>query len=209
MRRSTTRFARTATALLMIVATAAAPALAAPAAAAPDGRTFLRATTIRSDDGRTLPARTYRLADGGTETVVDPAAFQAVLAAAAASSDPCGYVCDGRDPASYPVLGRDGHTYLCANDAFSPRTLNGGYATVELRYSPRCRTAWTRGCCYTVFSGFSYYLNGNQRDWVYVNARNTGSRVWTVMLNDADLLYRACYDNQAGGSPDWKCTGKY
>lgn len=207
MRRSMTLLARTATALLTLVATAALPALTGPTAAAADGRTFLRTTTIRSDDGKVLPARTYRLANGDTETVVEPAAFQAVLAAA--SSDPCGYVCDGKDPASYPVLGMNGHTYLCASDAFSPRTLNGGYATVELRYSPRCRTAWTRGCCYTVFSGFSYYLNGVQRDWVYANARNNGNRVYTVMLNDADLLYKACYDNQIGGAPDWKCTGKY
>ncbi|MEV4347281.1 DUF2690 domain-containing protein [Actinoplanes sp. NPDC049596] len=201
MRRSMTLIA-----LLALVATVAPPAAAA---SAPDGKTFVAATTIRSDDGKVLPARTYRLADGATETVVDPAAFQAVLAAAAASSDPCGYVCDGKDPASYPVLGRDGHSYLCQNDAFSPRTYNGGYATVELRYSPRCRTAWTRGCCYTVFSGFSYYLSGSQRNWVYADARNSGNRVYTVMLNDADLQYKACYDNQAGGSPEWKCTGKY
>ncbi|GIE47194.1 hypothetical protein Ani05nite_07280 [Amorphoplanes nipponensis] len=204
-----TWFARAATALLTLVATATVLTPGGATAAAPGGRTFLKATTIRSDDGKVLPATIYRLPNGYTETVVEPAAFQKALAAAAESSDPCGYVCDGKNPATYPVLGRDGHTYLCGSDAFSPRTLNGGYAVVELRYSPRCRTAWTRGCCYTVFSGFSYYSNGVQRDWVYAEARNSGKSVYTVMLNDAYLQYKACYDSQIGGTPEWACTGKY
>ena len=208
MRRSTTLLTRTATAVLLLVALTAVPALTSPAAAAPDGRTFLRTTTISSDDGKVLPARTYRLANGYTETVVDPAAFQALLASAA-SQDPCGFSCDGKDPASYAVLGINGYTYLCSNDAFSPRTLNNGNSTVELRYSPRCRTAWTRGCCYVNFAGFGYWGNGSYRTWVHAWGQNSGTRVWTAMLNDAGLLYKACQDTQVGGSPEWQCTGLY
>jgi hypothetical protein len=200
-----TLLAGAAAACLLLTTLTAAPAAAA--VAMPHGKTFVGVTTIRSEDGKVLPARSYRLANGGTETMVDSAAFQAL--ASLASSDPCGYGCDGKDPQTYQVLGLNGHTYLCANDAFSPRTLNNGYATVELRYSPRCRTAWTRGCCYTNFAGFGYYANGSYRNSVYATGRNSGSRVWTAMLNDADLLYTACVDTQLGGSPQWQCTGLY
>ena len=61
----------------------------------------------------------------------------------------------------------------------------------------------------TLLAGFGYYANGNYRNSVYATGRNSGSRVWTAMLNDAGLLYKACVDTQIGGSPVWQCTNPY
>jgi hypothetical protein len=200
-------FTRVAAVVLPLVALTVTAA--GPAAAATDGSAATWTTTVRAENGTVYPATAYRRPGGVTETVVDAAVLRDARALAA-SDDPCGYSCDGKDPASYPVLSRTGHYYYCSADAFSPRTLTDGAGhTVEVRYSPSCRTAWARGCCYTNYRGNGYYASGGLRSWVGATGRNTGSRIYTAMLNDAGLLFSACYDNQVGGSPEWKCTSRY
>ena len=122
----------------------------------------------------------------------------------------CGRACDGKDPSSYQVPNSGGFT--CSEDAttkYHKAVFNGW---VELRYSPGCRTAWTRGynppsgSAWTSIGGFSYYSNGSLRTSVYTNGTSTSGTFYTAMLDDANLVYKACKDTQVGGSPDWSCT---
>ncbi|MEU4526863.1 DUF2690 domain-containing protein [Micromonospora ureilytica] len=163
-------------------------------------------------DDVTLPSRTVRHADGSVETIADPAAVRA-LSSTLRVGDSCGSACDGKDPASYlaPMPGGPSNYRYCSTDAVTVYTKSNGYdSRVELRYSPGCRTAWTRGCCYTSIAGFGYYSNGNARLSVYNHdGRFSGSSVWTAMLDDAGYTYKACYDAQIGGPSIWSCTSRY
>jgi hypothetical protein len=189
-------------------ASGAFDAVPAAQAAAP-ARLDARPTTVRSDNGTVLPATTYRRADGSTETVVDRRALAELVATMAAIYPPCGYSCDGKDPNSYWVPAPPGYEYKCATDAVTMASVTIGSGTAELRYSPTCRTAWTRGCCYTKYAGFGYYSNGSYRTAVYADGRTTGAKIWSAMLNDANLLYEACFDRQFGGPPIWVCSTRF
>ncbi|MBC8994252.1 DUF2690 domain-containing protein [Micromonospora chalcea] len=160
-----------------------------------------------------LPYLTRKLADGSIEKFVDPEAEAQILSITAASSG-CGSACDGKDPASYlaPMPGGPSNYAYCSTDAYTKysKTSSDGRLTAELRYSPYCRTAWTRGCCYNSMAGFSYYSNGNVRLSVYnYDGRFSGDDVWTAMLDDAGYTFKACYDGQIGGPSEWKCTAKW
>lgn len=151
-----------------------------------------------------LPHHTYHRADGSVDVIADPEAVAKLQAAAAATS--CGYACDGKDPNSYKFNGST------CNDALTIYTHDEGWAYAELRFSGRCATAWTRTCCYARAGGFGYTNTGAQRSSVYnYGGVNTGSPVWTAMLNDASSLsYKACFDRVVAGTPsDWACTSKF
>ncbi|MEU4771146.1 DUF2690 domain-containing protein [Micromonospora sp. NPDC023644] len=207
---------------LVIVAPGASSAAEAPQAAsaqAPSSADPTRPTREEAiakerygRDDVTLPSRTVRHADGSVETIADPAAVRA-LSSTLAAGDACGSACDGKDPASYlaPMPGGPSNYRYCSTDAVTVYTKSNGYESrVELRYSPGCRTAWTRGCCYTSIAGFSYYSSGNVRLSVYnYDGRYNGSSVWTAMLDDAGYTYKACYDTQVGGPSVWSCTSGY
>jgi hypothetical protein len=185
------------------------PASVPPAAAA------LRAIEVSPTDGPapvTLPHRVVRNSDGSVDVVADKAAVDALVSAAAAS-DACGNSCDGEDPASYLVKppGGQSNWYYCSADAKTIHTKTVNDSTfAELRYSPRCRTAWTRGGYYSLLAGFSYKSNGTERERVTgPSAHEQGVSRYTAMLNDAGYTYKACVDGQTGGSPLWRCTAKY
>ncbi|MFJ8578867.1 DUF2690 domain-containing protein [Micromonospora sp. NPDC093277] len=155
-----------------------------------------------------LPYITRKLADGSVEKFVDPAAEKKMIPLAGSA---CGSACDGKDPASFlaPLPGGPSEYAYCSTDAYTKysRTSSDGRITAELRYSPTCRTAWTRGCCYTAYAGFGYYANGNLRLVVYnYDGRFSGEKLWTAMLDDAGYTYKACYDAQTGGASIWTCT---
>jgi hypothetical protein len=154
-----------------------------------------------------LPTTTELTADGAVTTTVDKSVM---LKLAAASRDPCGRRCDGKDPASFTVVSPWGN-YYCANDAETVKTKSwpADGIKIELRYSPRCRTAWTRGCCYMRFAGFSYNSNGTKRESVYGGSASTPTSAYTAMLDDAGLTYKACSDTQYGGPAIWSCTAAY
>lgn len=159
-----------------------------------------------------LPSRTIRHTDGTVEILADPAAVRALTQQASlAGGVGCGPACDGKDPASFLAPVPEGSRY-CSTDAQTIYVITSSHGRVraELRYSPGCRTAWTRGCCYSSLKGYSYYPNGNERlnvlNW---HAKTSGTTKWTAMLDHAGYTYRACYDGQIGGSPDWRCTGRW
>ncbi|HEX8347461.1 MAG TPA: DUF2690 domain-containing protein [Actinoplanes sp.] len=126
----------------------------------------------------------------------------------------CGNACDGKDPSSYQVPNSGG--FKCSSDAktIHHKDLVSG-TWVELRYSPGCRTAWTRGYnnpnsgMYTDIAGFSYRSDGTRRLSVYASGTSTPGQFYTAMLNDAGYTFKACKDRQVGGSPDWNCTAAY
>jgi Protein of unknown function (DUF2690) len=213
---STSVRSRPLAAVLLFAAALLLPALAWPtSAAAAPAETPASAGSVRTGEvagavsatSRSLPTTTRRTADGAVETAVDEAVIERL---AAGSRDPCGRRCDGKDPASFTVVSPWGN-YYCANDAITVKTKSwpADGVNIELRYSARCRTAWTRGCCYQRFAGFSYYTDGDRRESVYAGSWSTNSSTYTAMLDDAGLLYAACSDTQIGGSPIWSCTGKY
>jgi hypothetical protein len=180
-----------------------------PAAAA------LRAAELSPADGPapvTLPHRVVRNSDGSVDVIADKAAVDALVSAAAAS-DACGNTCDGEDPASFLVKppGGQANWYYCSKDAQTIYTKTVNNSTfAELRYSPRCRTAWTRGGYYSLLAGFSYYSSGSERERVTgPSSHEQGVSRYTAMLNDAGYTYKACVDGQTGGSPLWRCTAKY
>lgn len=193
---------------------APAPADALPAGLAAEAAA-LRAAEVSPTDGPspvTLPHRVVRNSDGSVEVIADKKAVDALVAAAAAS-DACGNTCDGEDPASFLVKppGGQANWYYCSADARTIYTKTVDRSTfAELRFSPRCRTAWTRGGYYSLLAGFSYRSNGSERERVTgPSSHQQGVTRYTAMLNDAGYTYKACVDGQTGGSPLWRCTAKY
>ncbi|WDZ86770.1 DUF2690 domain-containing protein [Micromonospora cathayae] len=118
----------------------------------------------------------------------------------------CGSACDFKDPATFRVYYNTctGCYYHCVDDADDKRTIMDAVASIILRYSERCRTAWAK----TTYSNVSYikaesrYLNGTHRATVTEYVGN-----YTVMMDDADLQARACV--QPSGPYSLTCTGWY
>jgi Protein of unknown function (DUF2690) len=155
------------------------------------------------------PHRVVDNPDGTQDLIADEP-----VSIAAASSDACGSACDGENPATYLVKlpGGQSNWYHCSADAFTKYTKRSSDSKyyAELRYSPRCRTAWTRGCCYTTYAGFSYNSSGSQRETVKAGCGSCPDPLYTAMLNDAGYTYKACYNRVVAGDPaDWQCTSKY
>jgi hypothetical protein len=185
-----------------------------PAAALRSETAARRAAEMADSNGPapvTLPHRVVRNRDGSVEVIADKAAVDKLVALAA--GDECGSDCDGEDPAAYLVRAPGGPSryYRCSEDARTIHTRSVDRTTfAELRYSPRCRTAWTRGGYYTDLAGFSYRSNGSERERVYApSAMRDGVTRYTAMLNDAGYTYKACIDGQVGGPPLWRCTAAY
>jgi hypothetical protein len=212
-------------ALILAAAGVLALGISAPASAAPTEPpaadiaasevAALQAQELGPADGPApvlLPHTVVRNSDGSVEVIADKEAVDALVALAAAD-DACGNACDGEDPASYTVKPPGGPSkwYHCSGDAKTIYTKTVDRSTyAELRYSPRCRTAWTRGGYYSLLAGFSYKSNGQERERVIgPSSHQQGVSKYTAMLNDAGYTYKACVDGQIGGSPLWKCTSKY
>lgn len=171
--------------LLVSVATVQQSALAAPSA---------NTQTSRVMQDRAEHVRT-----------VSPAEMKAIQAAARATGDGCGSSCDKKDPATYKnyYSGCSTCYYYCSDDAYTvydaPDVPSGPW--VELRYSPRCQTAWSRAGSAWTPEIISYYMSGSRR----TSAGRVGSTTWSKMVNDHDLLAEACaYDG-----PTTVCTRKY
>lgn len=175
-----------------------------------------RAREADASSGWTLPSRTYTRADGVRVREADPAALKALVSAAAAANPGCGYECEGQDPSSYWLhpAGGPSNWYRCGDDATTVREayLPGGSSTkVELRYSPRCRTAWTRGTTFFYLATYSYTSRTTPNYRTYTDSgRNPNvpstNIHWTAMVNDAGLYASACmYQDDLGEN----CTSRY
>ncbi|MDW5328521.1 DUF2690 domain-containing protein [Plantactinospora sp. KLBMP9567] len=118
-------------------------------------------------------------------------------------ADGCGSTCDGQNPATFRVYTSDcaGCYRVCADDARTVAWRSDGII-LELRYSDRCRTAWTRvGSDFYYPTIRSYYLNGNLR----ATYSGFAGAYYTVMVNDAGLLAQA---EAVAGSTTWY-TSRY
>ncbi|MEV6815364.1 DUF2690 domain-containing protein [Micromonospora sp. NPDC051296] len=134
------------------------------------------------------------------------------LDAIALANAGCGASCDGKDPQSFKIYYDGTRYYTCAEDAITPK-LSTGYlyrvssplGNVELRYSPRCRTAWARTSAGAVrFKVVSRYTSGTHR----TTMTGASPASWTVMVNDANLEAQACYQ-PVGPYDGWECTRWY
>jgi hypothetical protein len=185
------------------VASIAVLVTAVPTAAFADPTMAVGVTSI-SPDG--LPMITTVQADGVVLQEVEPAALEQLLQAAATSG--CGSACDAKDPKTYVYQGPGGPSQwtTCSADAVTVRSIRepGGSADgVDLRYSPRCRTAWARKSGEVRFINVrSYFSNGNIR-----TAESAEQNNYTLMLNDAGFTADACYSFTGAGY--WPCTTKY
>ena len=113
----------------------------------------------------------------------------------------CGSVCDGQNPSTWYVY-FGGYPETCQADATTVRSTKLGSFLLELRYSPMCRTAWTRVNSSSWYPSIrSYYLDGRVRTAYEGFA---GGR-YTVMVNDKNLLARA----EANNGPTFAYTAKY
>lgn len=125
-------------------------------------------------------------------------------ATAATTAGCSGAECDGQDPQR---LG-------CGNDARTLETNEvGGWFTVELRFSPTCRAAWTRYDNYRGTEGQAVvrgYSAGVHRLSKYKTlAAYTGEKSWTPMVSFTYTVY-ACgrHYHDLWGWDEW-CTGPH
>ncbi|MFC9811910.1 DUF2690 domain-containing protein [Streptomyces virginiae] len=138
--------------------------------------------------------KTYarRFATAGSALVLAASGLFMASTPASAATSCLGSTCTGKDPA----------TTTCQNDA---KTVTTSILGTELRYSPSCRAAWAR------------YPGGT--DWAHTikvensqgNAYSTrfngggGGAVWTRMVNDKDIVSRACATDDGG----YACSSWY
>ncbi|GAB3854319.1 DUF2690 domain-containing protein [Micromonospora andamanensis] len=172
-----------ATLALCFAAGLAAPqaAVAAPAPAAAE--TAVAETTVKAED-------------------LDPTKATMIPEVELMSAG-CGATCDGKNPATFKIYHSGCSTcyHYCSDDAQTVASNNNGIS-LELRYSPRCRTAWARvGSDFYYPTVRSYYLDGRVR----TSYSGFAGAFYTQMVNDANLLARA--EASAGPSTWW--TSKY
>lgn len=137
-----------------------------------------------------------KLATVGSALVM--AASSLLLASSPASAATSCYAstCQGLDPAST----------ICQNDA---KTVDyGWFHEQELRYSPTCRAAWAR---YKTTSTEPMTVAVRREDGSATYSTHyagNGVTVWTRMVNDKDVLSRACVF-LLDGTDRYDCTEPY
>ncbi|TYC01877.1 DUF2690 domain-containing protein [Micromonospora sp. WP24] len=118
-----------------------------------------------------------------------------------AANSGCGSSCDGKDPSVYAIY-YSGRITTCSADAITARVNTSGGITLELRYSPICRTAWTRVPSDYYYPYIrSYYPDGRLR----VEYNGFKGAYYSQMVNDANLLAEA----RASAGPTVWTTGRY
>ncbi|MFD8974183.1 MULTISPECIES: DUF2690 domain-containing protein [Streptomyces] len=137
---------------------------------------------------------TRKLATVGSALAM--AASSLLLASSPASAATSCYAssCQGLDPA----------TTICQNDARTVGTTTPWDA--ELRYSPTCRAAWARFPTFTP-ARLTIWVQRSDGNGFYAVKTSGSNAVWTQMVNDKDLLARACAEYEGMGS--YNCTSWY
>jgi hypothetical protein len=119
----------------------------------------------------------------------------------------CGSACNNKDPKVYPA------SKPCGDDAITAKTFTRMGRTLQLRYSPSCRTVWAR-----LYGGSSQdkvilerwegqgTLYSQVLWWEYF-----GGREWSLMYNDAGTQIRACLQLEWATTPGSRlgCTDRY
>jgi hypothetical protein len=115
---------------------------------------------------------------------------------ASAATVGCGSICNNQDPHTYDVCTHfftgtfcrtEGSPILCESDALTKATKG----SVQLRYSPFCRTAWAK---YTGGSGDGVDV----KEWVQTSTGHSyygtnTSGPWSAMADDMNISSKACY----------------
>ncbi|MFF8839676.1 DUF2690 domain-containing protein [Streptomyces sp. NPDC015130] len=134
-----------------------------------------------------------RLGAFASASVLAATALISAASPASAATSCYASTCQGKDPA----------LTVCQNDARTVAT--SGWGLLELRYSPTCRAAWARFKNDTPYA-LSITVQRNDGKGSYsAQYRGDGTPVWTAMVNDKDLLARACehWDDGRSDCTDW------
>ncbi|GGZ80047.1 DUF2690 domain-containing protein [Streptomyces bluensis] len=127
----------------------------------------------------------------------------------------CGSDCNETDPSEPVWSSRLGRTVTCANDAITAHqvALKEGI-TLQLRYSPLCRTVWARfwggnpGWTYVV-SVYSDSWNISYHGMTEVPAPGGTWRNWSDQMDDAGITAKACIGYDWNRLNNVGCTGFY
>ncbi|AXX30742.1 DUF2690 domain-containing protein [Actinosynnema pretiosum subsp. pretiosum] len=145
-------------------------------------------------------------------TVMNPAAVAQERTPASAAAWACGAICNWEDPQTFQVSSPYG-LIRCGDDAITAKQAGVQYGiTLQLRYSPRCRTVWPRAFggsakhnSYVLFLRDNYGSHSPMLEYFW----KTGGRNWGNMLNDADLCTSARVGHDWGSSSIFGWTDCY
>ena len=155
--------------------------------------------------------------------LVSAVAATAVVGASAlpaqAVNPGCGSHCNNENPNTFNITppGGPSQWYHCSADAktvdsLGPadnRTLRDFGVTLQLRYSPKCRTTWARayGLSNTdtlvvkVYGAGGSQWTSNDTEYGQNASYQSGpGQMWSPMMNDAGYTSRACFTPRAHGS---------
>jgi hypothetical protein len=159
-------------------------------------------------------SKTWKLAASallitGLGTGLDATSAEAAMPTISATAG-CGSACDGKNPATY-TIDYNGSSITCSLDAVTKKSARStdDEPVVNLRYSPRCRTAWAQlpaGTDYWIYV-YSYNSSGSLRrtEKSFVE----GGPNYTLMVNDAGYTAKACIADSPGAASPTTCTAKY
>ncbi|KAH7101890.1 hypothetical protein BKA62DRAFT_701730 [Auriculariales sp. MPI-PUGE-AT-0066] len=170
--------------------------------------------TTESLTGDVLEPYTTRVLPDGTiikETL--PEALEELNRRVAPDSYPCGSACDDKSPYHiWTPPGGQANWFSCSEDPVTKASINLSGNIVELRYSARCRSVWTRGRAnflnevrsYTAKSGGSL-----RKSRFSVQSQTETAAIPTVMLNDAGFYGAACSGGVSRPYADFICSSRY
>ncbi|HEX6353133.1 DUF2690 domain-containing protein [Actinophytocola sp.] len=157
-----------------------------------------------------------------TTVVIALSTFLSLLLVVPAQADPvaarwnCGSRCNGTDPAEFQATPTGG---VCAADARTVATTpNAEHGlTLQLRYSPTCRTVWGRiygGRKQNYYIRLWQWLPGPQEYEPKGSPREigpVGNRPfeWGWQWDDAGVQIRACVSTQWDSIGEFACTARY
>ncbi|MFI1657652.1 DUF2690 domain-containing protein [Streptomyces sp. NPDC020472] len=139
---------------------------------------------------------TRKLATAGSALALAASGLLFASSPASAATSCYASSCQGLDPS----------TTICQNDARTVGTTQ--LWGVELRYSPTCRAAWARYPTFTP-ARLTIFVQRRDGNGFYSTPTDASHAVWTPMVNDKDLLSRACGYYEGAPTPDSDCTSWY
>ncbi|MFF8374639.1 DUF2690 domain-containing protein [Streptomyces sp. NPDC015661] len=139
---------------------------------------------------------TRKLATAGSALALAASGLLFASSPASAATSCYASSCQGLDPA----------TTICQNDARTVGTTS--FYDVELRYSPTCRAAWARYPTFTP-NRLIIFVQRQDGNGTYSVHTSGSYAVWTSMVNDKDLLSRACGYVDYNSPSTAECTSWY
>jgi hypothetical protein len=100
-------------------------------------------------------------------------------------------------------LGKNPMLYTCSQDAQTVRSASREGATIQLRYSPSCRSAWAREVNGRV-GDFLWVRNPREQETTHITS---GTSAFTLMVSDSGVTAAACMTLL--GETVFTCTGSF